>query len=126
VEGPWQRLFFGEWVWIEGRRTGLHSIASSHNQHIVIAPVAAYQLLLSATGLAHYWVYRLLAVIGHIAVSTAVLAYARRRLGTAALFPAAIVLFLGSGLGVRVAGRQLRLHNIARARYRGHDRNRSG
>ena len=52
---------------------------ASYNQHLVIAPIAAYQLLLATVGLAHYWPYRLLAAVAHLACAAAVFAYVRRR-----------------------------------------------
>lgn len=96
-KGRGNGFFYDEWSWIQGRRSGLHAILSSYNQHLVIVPVAVYQFLLRTAGLGHYWIYRLLAVAGHLACAAAVFAFARRRIGVAALLPAAVVVFLGSG-----------------------------
>ncbi len=90
-------FFFDDWSWIEFRRTGVHAMLASYNQHLVIAPVAAYQALLATLGLTHYWPYRLLAAVGHLACATAVFAFARRRIGGAALLLTAPIVFLGAG-----------------------------
>jgi hypothetical protein len=90
-------FFFDDWSWIEFRRTGVHAMLASYNQHLVIAPVAVYQALLAMVGLTHYWPYRLLAAIGHLACATAVFAFARRRVGDAALLLVAPIVFLGAG-----------------------------
>ncbi len=90
-------FFYDDWSWIEFRRTGVDTMLASYNQHLVIAPVAAYQALLATVGLTHYWPYRLLAAVGHVACATAVFAFARRRVGDAALLLAAPVVFLGAG-----------------------------
>jgi hypothetical protein len=91
------RFFYDDWSWIEFRRTGLHAMLASYDQHLVFAPIAAYQLLFATVGLAHYWPYRLLAVLAHLACATAVFAYARRRVGPAAVLLAAPIVFLGAG-----------------------------
>ena len=96
-KGRGNAFFFDDWSWIEYRRTGVHAMLASYNQHLVIAPVAAYQLLLSTVGLAHYWPYRLLAALAHLACAAAVFAYARRRIGPAAVLLAAPIVFLGAG-----------------------------
>jgi hypothetical protein len=95
--GRGNTFFWDEWGWIEFRRSGLHAVLGSYNQHVEPVPLAVYQLLLSTVGLAHYWVFRLLATLAHLACATAVFVFARRRIGTAALLPAAVVVFLGSG-----------------------------
>ena len=96
-KGRGNAFFFDDWSWIEYRRTGVHAMLASYNQHLVIAPVAAYQLLLATVGLAHYWPYRLLAAPAHLACAAAVFAYARRRIGPAAVLLAAPIVFLGAG-----------------------------
>jgi hypothetical protein len=96
-KGSGNSFFYDEWTWIELRRTGLDAVVSSYNQHLLALPTAAYQLLFATVGLAHYWPYRMLAALAHLACATAVFAYARRRIGAAALLAAVPVVFLGSG-----------------------------
>ena len=96
-KGRGNAFFYDDWSWIEFRRTGVHAMLASYNQHLVFAPIAAYQLLFATVGLAHYWPYRLLAVLAHLACATAVFAYARRRVGPAAVLLAAPIVFLGAG-----------------------------
>jgi hypothetical protein len=90
-------FFYDDWSWIEFRHTGVNAMLASYNQHLVIAPVAAYQALLATVGLTHYWPYRLLAALAHLACATAVFAFARRRIGDAALLLAAPIVLLGGG-----------------------------
>jgi hypothetical protein len=97
LTGRGNGFFYDDWSWIELRRTGVHSILASYNQHLVMIPIAAYQFLLGTVGLAHYWLYRSLAALAHVACAVAVFAFARRRIGLLALPLAAVVVFLGSG-----------------------------
>lgn len=97
-KGRGNTFFYDEWTWIESRQAGgLNAALSSYNEHLLLVPIAAYQLLIGAFGLTHYWIFRLLAALAHLAVVTAVFVYARRRVGTAALLLAAVLLVLGSG-----------------------------
>jgi hypothetical protein len=88
-------FFYDEWGWIEWRRSGLHSILASYNQHLLAVPLALYQFLFHTLGLRHYWVYRLFDLVAHIGCATAVFVFARRRIGPAALLLAIPILFLG-------------------------------
>lgn len=96
-KGRGNALFYDEWSWIEFRRSGLHAILSSYNQHLLLVPLAAYQLLIRTVGLGHYWVYRLIAALAHLGCAAVVFAFARRRIGAIALLIAIPVVFLGSG-----------------------------
>jgi hypothetical protein len=90
-------FFFDEWSWIELRRSGLHAVLSSYNQHLLAFSTAAFQLLFSTVGLAHYWPYRALAAVAHLACAAAAFAYLRRLIAFAALPVVAVVVFMGSG-----------------------------
>jgi hypothetical protein len=60
--------------------------------------VALYVGLFKTVGLDHYWVFRIVALIGHLAVVVALYMLCRRRIGDiAALAPAIVVAFLGAG-----------------------------
>jgi hypothetical protein len=90
-------FFYDEWGWIQQRRSGLHWILASYNQHLLAVPIALYQLLFGTVGLAHYWVYRLFETVAHLSCATLLFVYARRRIGSAAVLLTLPILFLGSG-----------------------------
>lgn len=90
-------FYFDDWAWIEARHGGLHPIFASYNQHLVIAPVALYQLLFRTAGLNHYWVFRTLQTLAHLSCVAVVFEFVRRRLGAVALLVAIPLAFLGSG-----------------------------
>ena len=96
-KGRGNTFFYDDWSWIELRRSGLHAILASYNQHLVAAPVAVYQLLLHTVGLTDYWLYRLLGTVAHLACATLVFVFVRRRIGAAAALVVVPVVFLGSG-----------------------------
>ena len=96
-EGHGNMFFYDEWTWIETRHSGLSAILDSYNEHMEIAPLAIYQLLLHTIGLAHYHWYRLAAALGHLALVTAVYCFARRRLGPLALLVVIPLAFFGAG-----------------------------
>jgi hypothetical protein len=86
-----------EWSWVLHRRG--HSVStylSPHNQHLVLIPVALYQLLFATFGLHSYAPYRVMVLLAHLTCGTLLFIYARRRVGDwAALAVAAILLLLG-------------------------------
>ncbi len=88
-------FFFDEWYWMTTRSSGLHAVLSAYNNHMLIAPLALYQLLFRTAGLDHYWVFRLLGTAVHLLTVTAVYAFARRRLGAWALALVLPLLVLG-------------------------------
>ncbi len=88
-------FFYDEWYWITNRSSGLHAVLSAYNNHMLVAPLAVYQLLFRTAGLNHYWIFRLLATAVHLLTVTAVYAFARRRLGAAALALVVPLLVLG-------------------------------
>ena len=89
-------FFYDEWTWLITRRSGWSGIISSYNQHLVAAPSALYQLLFHTVGLRHYWVFRTLQTLAHIACMSAVFVFARRRIGApVALLLVTPLLFLG-------------------------------
>jgi hypothetical protein len=96
-KGRGNNFFYDDWSWIQQRRSGLHWIIASYNQHLLAVPIALYQLLFATVGLAHYWVFRLFLTLAHVACVAAVFAYARRRIGWAALPLTLPLLLLGSG-----------------------------
>lgn len=103
-KGRGNTFFYDEWSWIEFRRSGLHSILASYNGHLEPLPTAIYQALLHTIGLTHYRVYRTLAATAHCACATLAFAFARRRIGPAALLLALPVVLLGSGYsGLKLA-----------------------
>jgi hypothetical protein len=96
-KGRGNTFFYDEWGWIDFRRSGLHSILASYNDHVVALPVAAYQLLFRTVGLGHYWVYRLVAAVTHLGLVTTLFVYARRRIEAPALLLVMPIAVLGSG-----------------------------
>lgn len=75
----------------------LSPILASYNQHLLVLPKAVYELMFVTVGIKHYWEYRLLAVLAHLACTTAIFAYAFRRIGPMALLVAVPVAFFGAG-----------------------------
>jgi len=96
-EGRGNTFFYDEWSWIEFRHSGLSAILSSYNEHMELVPLAVYQLLFHTIGIAHYRYYRALAALAHVGCATAIFAYARRRIGPAALALAPPLLLFGAG-----------------------------
>ena len=90
-------FYFDDWAWIDARHSGLHQIFASYNQHLVVLPVALYQLLFRTVGLNHYWVFRTLQTLAHLSCVAVVFEFVRRRLGAVALLVAVPFAFLGSG-----------------------------
>lgn len=96
-EGHGDTFFFDDWGWIEQRRTGLHWIFASYNEHLLAVPITLYQLLFRTLGLRHYWIYRLFEVVAHLGCAGVVFEFSRRRIGWYAVPLVAPVVFLGSG-----------------------------
>ena len=96
-KGGGNTFFYDEWTWIVTRSSGLHSILSSYNNHLLIMPLALYQLLLRTIGLDHYWFFRLLHTVVHLGCVAAVYFFARPRIGPAALLLTLPILVLGFG-----------------------------
>jgi hypothetical protein len=88
---------YDEWTWVFTRHSGVGSILHAYNSQMLIAPLAIYQLLLHTVGLRAYWAFRLLGVVAHLGLATVLFAYARRRIGMAALPAIAPLLVLGYG-----------------------------
>jgi hypothetical protein len=88
-----------EWVWALNRRGSSPSVLlDTYNGHFSLVPLLIYRGLWAVFGLRTYVPYRVLVVALHLAVSTLVLLYARRRVGEqAGLAAAALVLFFGPG-----------------------------
>jgi hypothetical protein len=95
--GRGNTFFFDEWGWLEQRRSGLEWLLRPYNDHLQIVPVAAYQLLFHAVGLAHYWVFRLIQTLVHLGSVAVIFEFARRRLGWLAVPLVLPVAVLGSG-----------------------------
>jgi hypothetical protein len=90
-------FFFDEWNWIEWRRSGLHWIFASYNQHLMPVPIAVYQFLFHTVGIGHYRYYRVLPLVAHLACATAVFVFAWRRIGSLALLVLIPVALFGEG-----------------------------
>ncbi len=103
-KGRGNTFVYDEWGWIEYRRSGLHSVLASYNEHLLVGPIAVYQLLLHTIGLAHYTIYRVLVCVAHLVCAATVFEFARRRIGPAALLLAVPIAFLGSGWEYELQG----------------------
>ena len=90
-------FYFDDWAVIDGRNSGLTAVFASYNQHLIVLPVALYQLLFQIVGLTHYWVFRTLQTLVHLSCVAVVFAFVRRRVGPFALLVAVPFAFLGSG-----------------------------
>ncbi len=97
LKGRGNTFYYDEWNWIVFRSDGLHAILAGYNNHLQVAPVALYQLLLHTVGLNHYGILRVLQVLVHLACVAAVFVFARPRLGRWALGVALPLLVLGNG-----------------------------
>src|SRR5262249_47587296 len=87
----WLILFYRD-----GRDLG--NYLATYAGNLVPLTVAVYLGLFKTVGLDNYWVFRLVALAGHLAVVLALYMLCRRRIGdTAALAPGIVVAFLGDG-----------------------------
>ena len=98
VVGRDTTFFFDEWNFILDRRGHAADVfLDGHNGHLSLLPVLAYKGLLETVGLDHYWLYRSLLVVLHLASGALVYALARRRTAPwPAFLAAALVLVLGA------------------------------
>jgi hypothetical protein len=88
-----------EWGWISN---GIHvtpdTILQDYYGHLFALTEIVYFVLPASVGLADYWVFRVLALMLHLAVALLVFLIARRSVGPwLALAPTAVVAFLGTG-----------------------------
>lgn len=88
-----------EWSFITERRgSSASTFLSPYQGHLSIVPVAIYQLMFSAFGIASYTPYRVLVIAFSLVVAVLVFCYARPRVGDlCALLLATLMLFLGPG-----------------------------
>jgi hypothetical protein len=88
-----------EWGYAESRRawtTG--AFLEPQNGHLSLLRAIVFKTLYATVGLRHYVPYQLVGVAAHLLCVSMVFAYARRRIGSAGGFVAAVVvLLLGSG-----------------------------
>ena len=104
IRGRGNIFVYDEWGWIEFRRSGVSSILSSYNDHVLVVPLAVYQALFRTVGLGDYTVYRVLAALAHLACVAATFEFARRRIGAAALLIAVPLAFFGPGWEYEMEG----------------------
>ncbi len=91
---------FDEWMFFTGRRDwGFHALVANHNGHLSIVPAAIYIAVFKLFGYAHYEVFRLLAVVFHLAVTLLAADRIRRRHGwlMASVIGLALALMGGGG-----------------------------
>ena len=87
----WLILFYRD-----GRDLG--NYLATYAGNLIPLTIALYLALFKTVGLDHYWVFRVVALIGHLAVVLALYLVCRKRIGDiAALAPAILVAFLGAG-----------------------------
>lgn len=97
VKGRGLTFFYDEWAWVMRRRGwSVDTFLEPHNEHLSLLPVTVFKLLFVTAGLSHYWVYRVVGLLFHLACVTLLFLLVRRRvgdwLGVALVTP---VLFLG-------------------------------
>src|ERR1041385_8408669 len=92
-------FYADEWIFIMYRDGhDVTNFISSYAGHLLLWPTAVYAVLFHAVGLHHYFIYRIVGIPLFLACSLLVYLLARRRIGdVAALAPAGLLLFLGSG-----------------------------
>jgi hypothetical protein len=91
---------FDEWMFFTDRRDfSFHALVAGHNGHLSIVPAFTYILSFKIFGYDHYEVFRLLAVIVHLAVVLLAVDRIRRRHGwwIAAVIGLALALMGGGG-----------------------------
>jgi hypothetical protein len=88
-----------EWGWISNAvHVTPDTILQDYYGHLFAMTEGIYAVLPASVGLDHYWVFRALALILHLAVALLLYLVARRSVGPwLALAPAAVVAFLGTG-----------------------------
>ena len=97
--GAGRTFFLDEWNFVVGRwRLEPDTVLAPHNGHLSIVPASVYLTMFEVVGLDNYRVFRLLGLLVHVSVATAVLVYVRRRLGSLAGLGGGIAtLLLGTG-----------------------------
>jgi hypothetical protein len=88
-----------EWGWISNAvHVTPDTILQDYYGHLFALTEGVYAVLPASVGLGHYWVFRALALILHLAVALLMYLLARRSVGPwLAVAPAAVVAFLGTG-----------------------------
>ena len=88
-----------DWTWVQGRISWRpHIFLYPHNEHLSALPIFVYKVLFETVGLAHYWVWRLVAVAFDLTCAGLLFVFVRRRLGPwLALGLAANLVFTGTG-----------------------------
>lgn len=91
-------FFYDEWDFVfERRGGGLNTFLDPHNGHLVVFPVIVYKILFAISGLRHYVLFRLVAVILHLLTCGLLYVLLCRRLGAwFALAPVTLLLFMGT------------------------------
>jgi hypothetical protein len=94
------------WPWVFGVvHPSAETFVRAYNGHLLATTWGLYYGLLATFGLPEYWVYRVVALLFHLAVVVLVYLLARRRVGPwGALLPAAAIAFLGTGSDVFLSG----------------------
>lgn len=97
--GEGRTFFFDEWQFVVGRwRFEPDTFLAAHNGHLSIVPASVFYTMFELVGLDNYRAFRLVGLLAHVAVATAVLVYLRGRLGSlAGLGGGTAVLLLGTG-----------------------------
>lgn len=97
--GEGRTFFFDEWNFVVERwRLEPSTFLAAHNGHLSIGPASVFYAMFELVGLDNYRAFRLLGLLVHVAVATAVLVYVRRRLGSLAGLGGGIaILLLGTG-----------------------------
>lgn len=91
-------FYLDEWYFLLYRQANINGFLDAHGGHIVVIPVAIYQVLLRTVGMTDYTPYRAVVIATHLLIGVLVYIFARQRIGPiASLGPAAIILFLGRG-----------------------------
>src|SRR5205085_4124271 len=91
-------FFYDEWDFVFQRRGGgLNTFLDPHNGHLVVFPVIVSKLLFAISGLRHYVLFQLVAVVLHLLSCGLLYVLLRRRLGAwFALVPVSLLLFMGT------------------------------
>ncbi len=97
-EGTGLTFSHDDWSFVLYRQGSFHSILEPHNNHVVIFPALIFKSLFHLVGLGHYGAYRAFGIAFHLLACFLVYVYGRKRIGAvAALGPATVLLFLGTG-----------------------------
>jgi hypothetical protein len=86
-----------DWFFIDTRLGGtLDTYLQPHNEHLLLVPVALYKALFVTVGISHYWPYRVMVIVAHLACVVLLFLVARRSIGSRpALFVPLPFLFIG-------------------------------